>query len=144
MRSTPGQVLVRRSGRYFDLYATKVCLTTYCYGQSYDTKIPRRSNSLVESTRTSALNDVPVHRSIPSAAQTEEGYTWIAYVGTDGNAYFSPVVNFDFDRSNSICPILSRVGLSRDYKRFVFVLENSKDIYIYSFDKRLGRSSSLW
>ena len=121
----------------FDLYATKVCLTTYCYGQSYDTKIPEREViSLVESTRTNALNDVPVHRSIPSAAQTEEGYTWIAYVGTDGNAYFSPVVNFDFEPIKFDMPDpIARVGLSRDYKRFVFVLENSKDIYIYSFDK---------
>lgn len=121
----------------FDLYATKVCLTTYCYGQSYDTKIPEREViSLVESTRTNALNDVPVSRSIPSAAQTEEGYTWIAYVGTDGNAYFSPVVNFDFEPLKFDLPDpIARVGLSRDYKRFVFVLENSKDIYVYSFDK---------
>ena len=119
-----------------DIYAVKACISTRCYGIPYDSKVPAQLDTyIVDSTRTGALNDVPVARGMPSAAQTEEGYTWVAYVGTDGNAYFSPVVNFDFEPIKFEMPYpIARVGLSKDYKRFAFVLENSKDIYVYSFD----------
>jgi Zn-dependent metalloprotease len=119
-----------------DLYAVKACISTQCYGIPYDSKVRAQLDTyVVDSTRTGPLNDVPVARGIPSAARTKEGYTWIAYVGTDGNAYFSPVVNFDFEPLKFDMPDpIARVGLSRDYERFAFVLENSKDIYVYSFD----------
>ncbi|MDA9905673.1 M4 family metallopeptidase, partial [Pseudomonadales bacterium] len=121
----------------FDLYAVKACISSYCYGTGYDSRYPENDRlSVIESTRTAALNDVPVARGIPSAARVEEGYTWIAYVGTDGDVYLSPVVYFDFTPIKFDMPErIARVALSRDYTRFAFVLENSNDIYIYSFAK---------
>ncbi len=120
----------------FDVYAVKACVSTKCYGVENDNPRTRPSQDLtvVESTRVGPLNDVPVKTNIPSITTGEEGLTFVHYVGTDGNIYGSLVSEYDIE------PLMldfddpvQRVSVSRDFSRLAFVLENSRDIYVYSF-----------